>query len=229
MCRERGRLQLGSPLRRLLKKPGSHTNSSPGGSSAGENCYRWTTGSAPSALGPLDTRPLTPAAAMPPLCKSEAWLRGGGSLTLEPESPASRCPQTAEKCTGSWRALALKRLPGWAGLGHTSANPVSPPTPQRSGGAGSHSCALERWPGTLPTGLSVAPALSQTLPSPSPVLEAASPRALPGSWARSLADRPPSPAAPGFAVDARGQGDGRTCSGGIVSTFPQQRHLGGAG
>lgn len=48
------------------------------------------------------------------------------SLTLEPESPATRCPQTAEKCTGSWRALALKRLPGWAGLGRASANRVSP-------------------------------------------------------------------------------------------------------
>lgn len=85
---------------------------------------------------------------------------------------------------------------------------------RRSGRAGSHSGALERWPGTLPTGLSLAPALSlKRCPPPSPVLEAASPRALPGSWACNLADWPPCHAAPGFGVEARGQGDCLTCSG----------------
>lgn len=103
------------------------------------------------------------------------------SLTLEPESPESPAASTQPSCVKGWQGLAWKRLPGWAGLG-----PFWPIPSRASGCTCSPSCALEGQPLTaLPPspGDFLASALSlKRFPPPSPVLQAASPRALRGVW-----------------------------------------------
>lgn len=127
------------------------------------------------------THKTPPAGSSNDPCLGGIKSNGLVSLTLEPESPESPAASTQPSCVRGWQRLAWKRLPGWAGL-----RPFWPIPSRTSGCTCSPSCALESQPLTsLPPspGVFLAPALSlKHLPPPSPVLEAASPRALGGVW-----------------------------------------------
>lgn len=214
-----GRGRAGRRARALAAHLGVTTKPSPG-SSAPESCYRCPPARSPRS--PAHEAPHTGSSNAPRLAGIKSGFRG--SLTLEPESPTSRCPQQLRSVTAAGR-LGLEKAPGWAGRGPMSANPVS--AVGRQGAQAPAAVPLKAPRRTLPLGpgLSSTCPFSRTLPSPT---SRPGGRGSPGCArfrACSLAARTAQPRSTRLRL--RGGSVGRGAAApvrGFVSKFPLQPH-----